>query len=137
GLEYPDCGIEIGINGHEHAGHALERIHGRDVERVCPIQIGPAEPQAQSGIAADVEKWKMPKPDEREAQQHNDISGRIGQPRDRSSKDWFRRSAGHPGVHNPSALLSRPSRSRQLLSAKSPKRNSSRASTARSNVSSV
>src|SRR5215470_20053237 len=47
------------------------------------IQIGLAKPQAQRGIAADIEKGKMPKPDEREAQQHDDVSRGIAPARDR------------------------------------------------------
>src|SRR5215467_14141588 len=69
------------------------------------IQIGLAKPQAQRGIAADIEKGKMPKPDEREAQQHDDVSRGIAPARDRPGKDRSRQPAVPP----------RPSQSKRLV----------------------
>ena len=91
-LKNPGAGIEIGIDGHEHAGHALKRIHGRHVERIGPIQIRLAQPQAEVRVPADIEEDRMVEPDDDEARERDGIGNDVAAGRARPRRHRSRQS---------------------------------------------
>ena len=92
GLKNPGSGIEIGVDGHEHAGHALQRIHGRHVEWIGPIRVRFVQPQAEVCVPADIEEDRMVEPDDDEACERDGIGNDVAAGRPPSCERRARQS---------------------------------------------